>query len=210
MSTRHCPDPHGEPRYFYYRCPLRVRHGKDACPQTKTHLAKEVEAAVWGAVRGLLEEPEELRAGLEQMIELERKELRGNPDAQAKTWLAKMEEADRMRSGYQELAAKGLMTFDELGERLRQLEATKKTAERELTNLRSRQESIEKLENDRDSLIESLANIAPEALNQLEPEERHRIYKMMGLKVVALLDGGIEVSGIIGPADGFSTSETLS
>jgi hypothetical protein len=47
-------------------------------------------------------------------------------------------------------------------------------------------------------------------LNQLEPEERHRIYKMMGLKVVALLDGGIEVSGIIGPTDGFSTSETSS
>ena len=38
----------------------------------------------------------------------------------------------------------------------------------------------------------------------------HRIYKMMRLKVVALLDGGIEVSGIIGPAEGFSTSETSS
>ena len=37
-----------------------------------------------------------------------------------------------MRRGYQEQAAKGLMTFDELGEALRDLEEDRKAAERGL------------------------------------------------------------------------------
>ncbi len=63
-------------------------------------------------------------------------------------------EADRMRSRCQELAAKRLTTFKELGEKPAGLEATKRMAERELTGLTNRRESIEK---DRDALLESLS-----------------------------------------------------
>ena len=42
-------------------------------------------------------------------------------------------------------------------------------------------------------MLESLAGMAP--------EERHRIYRMMKLKATAMLDGGLEVNGIISPAD---------
>lgn len=80
------------------------------------------------------------RCELEGMIELERKGLRGDPDEQTKMWLSRIAEADRMRGGYQELAAKGLMTFEELGEKLAGLEATKRTAERELATLTNRRE----------------------------------------------------------------------
>jgi hypothetical protein len=187
-----------------------VRHGRDACPQSKNYSAEEVEAAVWRVVSGLLKEPQRLRAGLEEMIELERKGLRGDPDEQAEVWLSRITEADCMRGGYQELAAKGLMTFEELGEKLAELEATTRTAKRELAALTNKRESIEKLERDKDALLESLVAITPEALDGLAPEERHRIYRMMKLKAAALLDGGIEVNGNIAPANEVSTLEIAS
>ena len=38
----------------------------------------------------------------------------------------------------------------------------------------------------------------PEALDALEAEERHRVYKMLRLSTVALSDGTLEVSGAFG------------
>ena len=128
MHTRHTK-PTGDARYFYYRCSLLARHGKGACPKHKNYPAEEVEEAVWRVVSGLLKDSHTLRVGLEEMIELERKGLRGDPDEQAKMWLSRIAEAERMRGGYQELAAKGLMTPEELGQKLAELDATKGTVE---------------------------------------------------------------------------------
>jgi t-SNARE complex subunit (syntaxin) len=78
-----------------------------------------------------------------------------------------------MRGGYQELATKESMTFEMLGEKLAQLDAAKGRAERELAGLRSRRGSIERLEKDKDALLdllESLADMVPEALDGLAPE----------------------------------------
>jgi site-specific DNA recombinase len=209
MHTRHMR-PRGDTRYFYYRCSLRARHGKDACPQHKNYPAEEVEEAVWRVVSGLLKDPQMLRVGLEDMIEIERKGLRGNPDEQAKMWLSRIAEAERMRGGYQELAAKGLMTLEELGEKLAELEATKRTADRELATLTNRRESIDMLERDKDALLESLVAMTPEAIDGLAPEERHRISKIMKLRASALLDGGIEINGSIAPANEVDTLEIAS
>jgi hypothetical protein len=102
------------------------------------------------------------------------------------------------------------MTLEELGEKLAELEATKRTAERELATLTNRRESIEKLERDKEALLESLIAMTPEALDGLAPEERHQIYRMIKLKAAALLDGGIEVSCNIAPANEVSTVELAS
>jgi len=110
-------------------------------------------------------------------------------------WTEKLAEVERMRSGYQDLAAKGLMTFEELGEKLQGLEETRKTAERELGVLRSRRERIEELERDKEVLLESYASMAPEALSSLSPEERRQVHQMLRLKVVAHVDETLEVSG---------------
>ena len=40
-------------------------------------------------------------------------------------------------------------------------------------------------------MLKPLASTTLEALDELAPEERHRIYKMMNLKTTALLDGGV-------------------
>ena len=80
-----------------------------------------------------------------------------------------------MRGNYQEMAAKGLITLEELGGKLGQLEETRARAERELAALKGRTERIEKLEQHKDTLLASYAGMAPEALDGLTPEERHRI-----------------------------------
>src|SRR3712207_6207444 len=70
------------------------------------------------------------------MIERGRNGSRGNPDREARAWAEKLVEADRMRVGYQELAAKGLMTLEELGARLKELENTRRSATHELDAIR--------------------------------------------------------------------------
>jgi len=78
-----------------------------------------------------------------------------------------------MRAGYQELAAKGLMTLDELGGRLEQLDKSRNTAHKELEALKSRRESVEALEQDRYTLLKSYAGLVPKKLDAVLPEKRH-------------------------------------
>ena len=87
------------------------------------------------------------------------------------------------------------MTLDELAARLEELEGTRRAAERELAILKDRRESIERLERDKDLLLDHYAAMAPEALNSLTPEERHQVYKMLRLKVIAHLSGDVELAG---------------
>ncbi len=109
--------------------------------------------------------------------------------------MGKLAETDSMRSNYQEQTAKGLMTIDELAARLEELEGTRRAAERELTILKHHQESIERLERDKNLLVDHYAAMAPEALGHLTPEERHQVYKMLRLKVIAHLSGDVELAG---------------
>jgi DNA repair exonuclease SbcCD ATPase subunit len=67
---------------------------------------------------------------------------------------------------------------------------------RELEALKGRKERLEDLKRDRDALIEAYANITAEALEELSPEERNKLYKMLKLRVVVGDDGTPEVSGV--------------
>ncbi len=194
MTTNSIPSHSKKWLNHYYRCPKRVRD-RDACPQPRNHRADKIEPQVWELVSGLMTDPEQLRADLERMIEIERAALCDDPQREAKVWLKKLADVGRMRSGYQEIAAKGLMTFEELEEKLRDLDETRKTAERELEALHGHQERVEKLERDKDAILEHYAGIAPEALGSLAPEERNQVYRMLRIKVVVHVDGTLEVSG---------------
>jgi hypothetical protein len=74
----------------------------------------KVEPPVWRFVSTLLQDPSKVRAGIEALIVQERKGTRGNADREAKAWLDRLAEADKMRRGLQEQAAKRLTTLDEL------------------------------------------------------------------------------------------------
>jgi hypothetical protein len=198
----------GKSLLFYYRCTKRLLEGKDACSQRKNYRADNVESQVWELVSDLMKDPEQLRDDLERMIEQERKGLHGDPDREAKVWAEKLAEVGQMRSGYQEMAAKGLMTFEELEEKLRGLEATRKTAEREMEALRRRRGRIEELERDKEALLESYASMAPGALDRLLPEERHQVYKMLRLRAIVHSDSTLEVSGTFADGPNHSSKKT--
>jgi hypothetical protein len=64
-----------------------------------------------------------------------------------------------------------------------------------LEALKSRQEHLSSLEQDKEALLETYAALTPEALGSLTSEERHRLYKMLRLRVVLRVDGTLEISG---------------
>jgi DNA invertase Pin-like site-specific DNA recombinase len=55
-----------------------------------------------------------------------------------------------------------------------------------------------KLRRAREALMARYADVVPEALENLAPEERHRVYKMLRLRVLAYPDARLEVSGVLG------------
>ncbi len=87
------------------------------------------------------------------------------------------------------------MSREELRTKLATLEEIRQTAERELEAIRERKERLEALEQDKDALLASYANSVPEALEQLSPEERHRVYRMLRLRVSVGSEGLFNVSG---------------
>jgi len=194
-------------RIYYYRCENGLLY-KDVCTNNKNIRADKAEPAVWGLVCGVLSDPEQLRADLEKMIELERDGARGDPDSEAKAWLARLAEADRKRARFQDMAAEGLIDFDELRAKLAALEEVRETARGELTALGAHRERLAELERDKDTLLERYAGIVPEALSTLTSEERNQLYKTLRLKVAAHLDGTLEVSGVFGKELDFGSKES--
>jgi len=64
--------------HHYYRCAKRNRHGAQyACAHGRHYRAEATEGAVWELVSALLEDPERLKAGLEELIDQERAGTRG-------------------------------------------------------------------------------------------------------------------------------------
>jgi site-specific DNA recombinase len=196
MSARRFSKPEiGRRTYLYYVCVAGAYHKRETCPARTHHKAEEVEARVWSVVSGILKDPERLRAGLDHMIEQERRGAHGDPATETKRWLEEISEASRKRARYQEMAAEGLIDFEELRAQLAALDDTRKTAEQELHALQRRTEHLAQLERDRDSLLESYADLMPEAIDALGSEERHRVYRMIRLEYHLAPDGSGELSG---------------
>lgn len=200
--------------HHYYKCPnRRPRYGiLERCPGSrKSYKAEEIEALVWDFVSGIFKDPARLRVGLEKRVEEERlKGTRGDPEREAKGWLDKLTEAENERRGYLRLAAKGRMRDEELDRALAELAVTRAVAERELEALENRRERIEQLEHDKDALLASLEGAGPEVLDSLPPESRNRIYKMLSLKVEALPDEPLKLSGVFAGNVGVCSIDTTS
>jgi site-specific DNA recombinase len=171
---------------------------------------EETEGRVWAFVRELLTDPERLRAGLQKMIKEERATLHGDPDKEAKAWASKIEQADLKRSGFQDMAAEGLISLDELRSKLAALGEVRRTAERELESLSRRRQKIETLERDASILLDSYAGQLPEDLDALDPEERHNVYKMLRLEVTAYPDRFLKASGVFVKGSDVCSLETKS
>ena len=112
MSARACPKP--ERMYFYYCCSAGGFNKSHICSARRHHKAGDLEARIWDAVSKILKDPGRLRAGLDHMIEQERRNAHGDPATETEWWLGQLSEAGRKRILYQEMAAEGLIGFEEL------------------------------------------------------------------------------------------------
>jgi chromosome segregation ATPase len=120
---------------------------------------------------------------LDRKIELERSGARGEPEREMKLWAEKLAEADAKRVRFQHAYAEGIIGLDDLKARLAELDDVRTTAEQEIAILEGRLEHIRSLEEDRDAVLADLEVMAPKILDSLDPEERHRFYKMLRLRV---------------------------
>jgi hypothetical protein len=133
---------------------------------------------------------------MERLIEQERFERARDPEHEAEVWAQKIAECDHKRSAYQDQQAAGLMTLEELGVKLSELDNTRRAPERELATLSGCRQRVMELEQDRDALLESMAGMVPEALDALTGEEKNRIYRMLRLEVTPTTEG-YDVSGAL-------------
>ena len=182
-------NPHNKGHYFYYSCSRRRKLRKMGDCRQPSIRAGDVEPLVWEFVRGLLLDPERIRAGMGRMIAMERETSKGSPEKEAQMWSDKLDDAGRKRSRYQEMAAEGLITFSELRERLAELEDTCEVVRGELAALAGRVERAEQLERDKEALLEQTAGVSPEDLDALSGNERNEIYRMLRLEITPSGEG---------------------
>lgn len=119
-----------------------------------------------------------------------------------------MSDGDAKRRRYQEMAAEGLIQFGELRERLAELEEEQEIAEREIRALRDKSERIQEMGRNKDALLERLIEITPRRLDEIGPEERHRIYRMIGIKVTSAKDGALTATGDLAGVDFCNVNST--
>ena len=199
MGT-HTTQPHGGRVYHYYKCRGRSPLGRAGLCKQGAIRASAVEPLVWHFIADLLKNPERIRAGMERLIDEERDAGRGDPERESRVWAEKLAECDRLRKAYQQQQAAGLMTLEELGAMLRDLEETRRLAQAELGSIGARQERVEALESDRNDLLGFMADTVPEALDALTGNERNKLYRLLRLEVTPSPEG-YEVRGAFCPLE---------
>jgi site-specific DNA recombinase len=186
-------------KYFYYACTVGPAKRKPGCEAKKFHKAAELEEWVWGKLCSILTDPEKLRAGLEEMIERERQAMLGDPVKEASLLKKRLAKIAERRGRYQEMAAQGLIDFEELRERLAHLEEERIDTQAAYEAIQSRKERLERLERGRRDLLEHYATLVPEELQRLPHEERHKVYRIVRLVVKLPSEGDLEMSGDLLP-----------
>jgi hypothetical protein len=126
------------------------------------------------------------------MLEKEREAPAVEREGDAHIWQEKLSEIGRKRANFQDLAVEGLMTREELRSKLDTLEVARETAEGELQRALEHSERLSALEKDADDLLEIYEQRCVEALEDLSPEERRQVYKLLDLTVEAYPDGRLE------------------
>jgi hypothetical protein len=183
--------------FHYYNCRSRCNTGPSRwCANTKHLRAEGIEGQVWNFVRGMFMDPGHTRAGLDPLIEEERTNAGRDPGRDAEFWAKKMAEAEVERRGHHRLAARGHMSDEKLTAALSDLNGACEAAARELETACARGEVLRRLEHDRDALMESYAGAVREELEDISPEERHRMCKPLRLDVRFRPEWPLTASGI--------------
>ena len=136
-----------------------------------------------------------MRVGIEHMIEKERAALHKDSTQDIKSWWAEIERIERMRGGYLDQHAEGVITMGELKSKIARIQERREIAEQELEKLTHHQERVAKLVREAEALLEHCRLQAREGLDLFTPEDRHGAYKALRIKVIAHGDGVAELTG---------------
>jgi len=180
-------------KYYYYQCQARRNHGVRACPNSFNYNADKLGTRIMRDVDRLLQDPKRVRRNLDEAIARETATLK-SPHAEAETWMKRVQDCERKRSNYQDLAADGLVTREELAEKLRVLDQNKATAERHLNEARDGESRVEELRATKRMILSAYANgIIHDGIRYFDGPMRHGIYDALGLRVTVETDGTLTV-----------------
>jgi hypothetical protein len=179
--------------YYYYVCPKKGLEHRRACPN-KNHRAEPLEGKVMDAVADLLNDPSRLARQIRERIQRER-DAAADPHEEIGDLQARLERLGVIRRNYQDQQAAGLMTLEELGLRLSELDGAREDLRRALEAVHDRREHIETLETKRHLLLGYYMGLTTGGLRIFRPEERRRIYGALGLTVGASANGDVEIRG---------------
>ena len=90
-----------------------------------------------------------------------------------------------------------MITFGELGARLGETDEARSTAKRELADVKGQRERVERLQRDRNAVLESYARMVPGELDDLTGGERHQVYRMLRLRAYVHPDGDLEAEAVL-------------
>jgi len=198
METHTATRGKGGKRYYYYRC--RSAHGGPVrCENKHVIPAESIERKVQesvgtlnseGALADLIQDTFEARTEFFKRLV---------SDATARVRLAeRLQELTAKRARFQDQQAEGLLTLDELREKLSAIEDERDGLQTQLDAMRDADAQLLRLELQRDDLLERVNGGFFERA-ATKPEQVRDDYLKMGLTVLADADGEIEISGNLLP-----------
>lgn len=129
------------------------------------------------------------------MLTREKASVPRGPGEDEEGWLKKLSELRVQEERLLDFYLEGKLDLDRYEARISQIKRSRKTVEEKLLHIKNRTAHIERLEHDRDALLSHYVHIAAMRLDELEPEERNRVYKMLRLTVFAHGNGVSRLSG---------------
>jgi hypothetical protein len=118
------------------------------------------------------------------------------PEREAKILSDKLGECARLRAAYQDQQAAGLMTIEELADKLKELEGVKVLAETELANLSERRHRADELHQDKEALLAFRSEAVVKGLDELTSEQKSEVYRLLKLEVSPTPEG-LQASGAL-------------
>jgi site-specific DNA recombinase len=182
--------------YFDYICPRGRYSRDDGCLHNRHHPATELEALVFEQVRAVLSNPDLMRAGLRELVASETAEQERDRSELAH-WTEALQNVGIKTERLLDLYLNGGLERTLYEQKMASLRAEETSASEEIERLKTRRQMEEAAQSDMEALIEGYAEAVPEDLDALTPEERHEIYRMLGLRINLDNTEAVEIRGVV-------------
>jgi site-specific DNA recombinase len=169
-------------KYPYYVCSRYMRNGSESCPDGRWLNANKLETDVYWALQQI--KPQDLEAQIQQLLDKERA-----PEEEIKAEHRALEDVARQRARFQQMAARELISLDELEVHLADLDNRKAAAHRRLVMLQTTTDQVERLKLiQRNPILTFVAQT---------PDMRRDYYRELELRVMTDKNGA-QIKGVFG------------